>query len=329
MVQRSDYSWRRVSEIRVAIDVLMQYGLNELRLGDLLPVNVYDHKPKRFLTLLHPSNPKCNENNAFCAGFELSIWRYNGFAEHLIRWLPDYALAGDYLKTINHANAYDALKDAAIRVYKTAKYDKRGDVGQIAAHCICRGFFNTIPIAPFVYYKSASNDYVKGFDLVHASIYDGADIEIWLGEAKIFQDRKDAVEDAIRSIRKHVDAGVLKDQKLLIGPIIPPDTPKRELIARLFDDETPLDQLVSSAVFPVVILAESDAIRDVTTHNSVYTAGVVRELQELDSSIQRAGLRSAVAGLRSSIRLPIFYVPLSSKADLLAAFDRKLRALQE
>jgi hypothetical protein len=238
-------------------------------------------------------------------------------------------LASDYLKTVTHANAYDALKVAAIHVYRTKHYEHRGDVGQIAAHCICRDFFNTTPIAPFVAYKSSPNEYVKGFDLVHASVRDPGGLEIWLGEAKVFERRKSAIEEAIRSVRHHVDQGVLREQKALIGPIIPPDTPNYDLLLRLFQDETPLDELVNSAVFPIVILAESDAIQGIVALDDVYTAGVLRELQQLDMSIQRAALRSTVAGLRSPVRIPIFYVPLLSKADLLAAFDRKLKALQE
>lgn len=284
-------------------------------------MTVYDHKPSRFLVPLHPSSPAAIENHIFCAGFDRSLWRCDGLAFHLTEWILEYSFPSDVLRVMTFATARSHLKQAAYRIYKTENFANRGEVGEIAAHCICRDFFNTIPVAPRAFYKGAANDVVKGFDLVHVRFPAGGRMEIWLGEAKTYTNRRDAIEDAVASVRKHVEAGVLTEQKLLIAPTIDPSTPHRDLVVRLFDFNTRIDELVGSAVFPIVILAESDAIREVREHTDAYTKAVERELAELDKSVIKSGLRA-------TLKIHIFYVPLLSKAQLLASFHKELSGLQ-
>jgi Cap4 SAVED domain len=222
---------------------------------------------------------------------------------------------------MNHANAYSRLCQAAQRVYTTYNYEKRGEIGEIAAHCICRDFFDTIPISARVYYKSAPNEIIKGFDLVHARISESEGLEIWLGEAKTYKSRSQAISEALVSVRGHIEAGFLRSHKLLLGPQVPLGTPHREEIVRLFEANTSIDELIESAVFPIFILGESDAIRGVEQHTDAYTAAVAAELHVLAAAIENSGIKV-------NVRVPLFYIPLFSKEALLEAFDAKLKGLQ-
>jgi hypothetical protein len=183
-------------------------------------MGTYDQKPERFLDKLHDLSSGPLPSSALCAGFETGVWRSEGFAFHLAEWLPEYALPEEELG-ISHANSLAKINQAAIRVYTSPKYEKRGEAGEIALHAVCREFFSTIPISPRVFYKSASNDVVKAFDMVHARLLEGRPVEIWLGESKLYQDGSAAIRDAVESIRTHIDAGFLSNEKLLIGPQIP------------------------------------------------------------------------------------------------------------
>jgi Cap4 SAVED domain len=284
-------------------------------------MSAYDLKPERFLALIYPAGLVPGSDHTFCAGFELSEWRCQGFADHLIEWLPDYALSEDLLKAMNHANAYTRLRQAAQRVYTTQNFERRGEIGEIAAHCISRDFFGTIPISPRVYYKSSSNDVVKGFDLVHVRFVVPSGIEIWLGEAKIYKSRSEAIYEALRSVRGHIDAGFLTSHKLLLGRQIPEGTPHRERIVRLFEPNTSIDELVASAVFPIFILGESEAIVGVERQSDAYTDAVVQELEKLVAAIEESEIKTRV-------RVPLFYIPLLSKKALVDAFDQRLKGLQ-
>jgi hypothetical protein len=87
-------------------------------------LTAYAHKPKRFLERLYFEESANPVQSICCAGFELNAWRCVPFAEHLIEWLPEYALPEDEL-AVTHGNMYVKLRKAAFRVY-TSENTRRG-----------------------------------------------------------------------------------------------------------------------------------------------------------------------------------------------------------
>ena len=256
--------------------------------------------------------------SSYCAGFELKAWRCNELADHFIEWLADYALKEDEL-AVSHGNMYVRLREAAARVYMSENYKKRGEIGEIALHAICREFFETIPITPRVFYLTSSNEVVKSFDSVHVR-YSDSFPEIWLGEAKFYEDRNAGIQDAIKSVRKHIDQGFLKNEKLILGPQISKSIPHYERIRSLFSSNTSLDKLFQSAVFPVCISSISDVTPSAEMIDPGYREAIKMELENLSKTL-------ASSGLGSSIRLALFYVPLGCKKSLAKAFDDRLKGL--
>lgn len=285
----------------------------------LLTVNhPYKLKPACILSRV---TDKHENSESYCAGFELSEWRCDGLADNLIGWITDYALKSDELRDTNHTNNYIRLKQAATRVYISDKYSRRGEVGEIAAHAICRTYFDTIPVAARVNYLSASNDPVKAFDLVHVRYVEGDQIELWLGEAKFFKSRDDAIRDAINSIKSHIEAGFLRNEKLLLGPQISTDIPFSDKIKALLASETSLDDLFGNAVFPVLIAANSDALTNNVEQCESYKESIAEEMVTLWSRLKSSGLTK-------KIKLRLIYVPLADKDRLNEAFDTRLKGLQ-
>jgi hypothetical protein len=224
-------------------------------------VSAYNNKPKRFLERLYFQDGGNPMEGVCCVGFELKAWRCVPFAEHLIEWLPEYALPEDEL-AVTHANIYVMLKKAAVRVYTSPKYAKRGEAGEIALHAICRDYFDTLPISNRVFYKSASNDVVKAFDLVHARFPEKGGVELWLGESKLYQDTMDAITAALASVTEHLEQGFLKEQKLLLGPQIPKATPRYDELMELFEPQT---TWISSSRIVCLSLAFWQTVRPAVT----------------------------------------------------------------
>lgn len=258
---------------------------------------------------------------SYCAGFEFQEWWCEGFADNLIDWITDYALKSDELTSLNHTNSYVRLKQAAARVYTSAKYERRGEVGEIAAHAVCRKYFGTIPVAPRVNYLSASNDPVKAFDLVHVRYTEDEEVELWLGEAKFFKDRNSAISDAISSIKAHITRGFLTNEKLLLGPQVSNDIPHSDKIRQLLSSTVSLNQLIDQAVFPVLIAANSDATSGHDDLTEEYAGEVHTEMDELWKKLEGSGLTK-------KIKLFLIYVPLGDKDQLNKAFDARLKGLQ-
>ncbi|MFS8977579.1 DUF1837 domain-containing protein [Cupriavidus necator] len=278
----------------------------------------HDNLPDRLLTRLH-SNDVPWLHDSYCAGFEISQWRCSALADHLIEWMPDYALMEEELD-VHHGNMYVRLKQAAARVYSTDQYGKRGELGEIALHAICRDFFGTIPLAPRVFYKTSSNDVVKSFDMAHVRYVGESGFEIWLGESKFYKDGIDAVSAAIQSVKTHINAGFLKHEKLLLGPQVSKDIPHSQAIRKLLASQTSLDALFQNAVFPVCIACDSNAVLAHKSHTEAYVGSVLTELNVLRDKLNQSGLPQ-------QIKMHLIYVPLESKERVAKAFDKRLKGL--
>lgn len=286
-------------------------------------MSVYDLKPDPFLVRLDVKPGDKPSLDLACAGFDGGVWRGKGLVNYLISWLPDYALDNEQLKEFSHASGWTKMREAAVRIYTTEYPEKRGEIGEISLHAICREHYGTVPLVPRVFYLSSSNEVVKGFDLVHYRLPPGdGSVEIWLGESKFYKDAKKAVADAIESVRSHISHGFLKKDKLLIGPQIPSSTPRYEEIRSLFKDHTPVDKLKAKAVFPIGIFAESPAAAAHSSHCPEYLAELTTEFDALATEIVGSKLVDELAIL-------LIFLPLASKAAVVDAFDGKLKAIQD
>jgi len=276
--------------------------------------------PTPVLKLRLSGPPIGNNTICVCPGFELKKWRYEILASNLIDWLPEFAIRHDQLpKTIKSITEFRKLTEiAAERVYKTKKSQSRGEIGEIMLHAICRQFSGTFPTISKVYYKTSSNDVVKGFDLVHTRYAPKSkELQLWLGEAKFYSNGKRAVTDAINSITKHLDAGFLKGEKILLGGKISTDAPGYEKIEWLFEKDTPLDNIFDRLIIPILIAYDSKHTASYKNDDS-YNNDIIAELAAFQSRFSN--------GLPKDLSIYCFYVPMSSKVALIKSFDKKLSA---
>lgn len=273
--------------------------------------------PKPFLASRVSDDRQNPKFNCICPGFELKKWRFERLAAHLIDWLPDFAIRQDHLPPeIENITDYRKLIElAAERIYKTEKSRLRGEIGELLLHAICRQFSGTFPAVSKIYYKDSSNDVVKGFDLVHTK-YDprANELQLWLGEAKFYTSGPDAIADAIASVRKHLDAGFLTSEKILLGGKISSDTPGYSTLKHLFDRDTPLDQLFQRLIIPILIAYDSSVTASFEDDAS-YNAALLKEF---------ATFQKSLAGLATNVSVYCFYFPMNSKQLLVDSFDKKL-----
>lgn len=279
----------------------------------------YATRPARLLTQISYQAGTIPPSAIYCAGFELAIWRCDALADHLIEWIADYALHEDELR-VHHGNMYVRLKEAAARIYSSAIYARRGEIGEIALHAICREFFGTIPFAPRVFYLTSSNDVVKSFDMVHVR-YPDSGPELWLGEAKFYEDGVDGARAAVKSLTDHLDQGFLQSEKLILGPQVSKNIPEYQRIRDLLSVQTSLDELFKTAVFPIGIASESAATSSTTSICEEYASALHVEVAEMSKVI-------AASELPQKVRLVLIHLPLGSKQKLADAFDARLKGLK-
>jgi hypothetical protein len=276
------------------------------------------HEPRSFLSSRLTNEGIEPKSRCICPGFELKKWRYERLAAHLMDWLPDFAIRHDELprELDSPTDFRKLLETAARRVYQTERSDLRGEIGELLLHALCRHFSGTFPTVSKVYYKTATNDVVKGYDLVHTRYDETTDeLQLWLGESKFYTEGPRAVDDAISSVLAHLDAGFLTSEKILLGGKISTDTPGYSKIQWLFERDTPLDNIFDRLIIPILIAYDSNHTANFIDGNS-YDTNLLAECNHLHSKFQTK--------LPTEISAYCFYLPMDSKRHLIDAFDKKL-----
>ncbi|MEO6635374.1 MAG: DUF1837 domain-containing protein [Devosia sp.] len=237
-------------------------------------------------------------------------------AEHLFQWLPYIALSQDMQSGFGSDNFVEMLRLAAAHIYKTRRTDTRGELGELLLHIACISEFETVPIICKLVLKTSSNDTVKGFDGIHL-LRTGAGFEIWLGESKFYTNPKDAITDAISSVRTHLLPTFLDTEKAMIFGHVAPDVPHRDEVLALFKSTTSGDKLLEMAAFPILIAYDSDAVGSFDKLCDEYTKSIAAEVEGL-----RSFFAERVTDLR--LRFHLVFVPLNKKKDLVEKFDQLL-----
>ena len=273
--------------------------------------------PDDFLKVIFHELSGTGDDLALCAGFERGEWRNDQLADHMMEWLPEFALDYSELNDIGHANALRMTKKAAKIVYQTEKYGLRGEFGEILLHIAIRQVYETLPAVSKIYYKSAVNETVKGFDAVHVVRKDG-DLELWIGETKFYENITRAVYDVSKEVVDHLETDYLRSEFILIKNKIDPTWSEAEALNKLLHENTSLDSVFKQACIPILLTYDSDVVGVSESDNEEYREKIKVEM------------RDAYANLRGKINheyenrfnqyfplvVHVIFVPLKEKKQL-------------
>ena len=276
--------------------------------------------PKPFLEIRSTDVKLPPHLRSLCAGFDLGKWRRDELITHLLDWLPGFCLTEKEWADRIFTEPASVMVQAAQRLYTTEKYQRRGEIGELLLHIICRQVFETVPVVCKLVYKSAYNDTVKGFDMVHmVPAENELGAEIWLGESKFYIDPQAAIREAYKSVVEHLDPAFLKQEKSLIANKIPDDLPNREAVTRAFSDRERLETLITHGVFPILVAYDSNAVRDYGSEDA-YLVSLEKELLPIKKFAEGAELPHPIT-------VHLFAVPLGDKEDFQKTFDARLKGL--
>lgn len=287
-------------------------------------VNIFDEKPEAFFQdegiIVH--NISCQPGlTGLNVGYEDSMWRYDEFADYILEWLLEFALKYSDIKKVNHANSKRFLKQAAKAVYQTEKYKKRGEFGELILHAIIRELFNSQPAISKLYYKTAPNDTVKGFDAVHIVEHEG-ELELWLGEAKFYTDIKEAINAVVQELDKHTQRDYLKEEFVLVSRKIDNDWAYAKQIKDMMSSRKSLDALFPRICFPVLLTYESNTVINNQSTTDEFKKSLINELNQNYQTFN-----SKLNG--SKLRIHLILLPLCNKNTLVEHLNDKLKGLQE
>jgi hypothetical protein len=287
-----------------------------------------DH-PEHFLNLVFHEVSSLGDDVALCAGFERGKWRNDQLANHVMEWLPEFALNHSELTEMGHHNAVRLTKKAAKIVYQTEKYGLRGEFGEILLHIAIRQIYETIPAVSKIYYKSAVNKTVEGFDAVHVVKNDGG-LELWIGETKFYNDVGRAINDVCTEIVDHLETDYLRDEFLLIKNKIDPQWPEANSLKELLKESVSLDDVFQRACIPVLLTYDSAVIQGSSKSDQEYLDKIRVEISAAYKKMRRKLKSEYEARFREilPITVHVILIPLKDKVALINALDARLKALQ-
>lgn len=251
-----------------------------------------------------------------CAGYEGGEWRSTQLADHLFNWLPYAALNQEHQHAFGPANFVELIKLAAAHIYHTKKTASRGEIGELLFHLICILHYGTVPVICKLLLKTSPNDTVKGFDGIHLVPMQD-DFELWLGECKFYLDGKEAIREAVASIKEHIAPAFLKTEKAMVIGHVGEDIPHRDQVIKLFKSQTSSDKLVEKSVFPVMIAYESKAVAGFDALSQEYIDALAGELKYLKEYFSEKSVEV-------KLRFRLIFVPMNKKKDVIESFDKKL-----
>ena len=254
-----------------------------------------------------------------CVGYEQGEWRTSQFADYIMEWLPEFALTFSEISSIHSGNMVSLIREAAGKVYKTKKFENRGEFGELFLHAAIRQVFDTIPAISKIYYKSAKNDTVKGFDAVHV-ISTGEGLELWLGETKFYNDITRAINDVIKELFAHTERDYLRDEFVLISGKIDSKWPHGEELKKLLSARTSLDEVFKRISVPVLLTYDSPTIAKFKNCSDDYKKAFRQEIMNHYATFTSKKL--------PPITIHLFLLPLEEKKKLIKELDRKLKAWQ-
>lgn len=256
-----------------------------------------------------------------CAGFDGGKFRCAQLAKHLTEWVVEFSLRLSEREIIPPGKVVAVVREAASRVYKNDSTN-RGEAGELLLHAACRQEFGTQQLVARLYYKSALDQQVHGFDCVHFRLGQGGKVELWLGESKLYSSSAAAITKARASIKEHLDRGFIEAQKMLILPKLADENKALATkVQELFHKNTPIDQFLEAMVIPVLIACDSDGVAQATSVTAAYKKAIMGEMVDVSTKVKK-GTPFA------SLRIQPIYVPLHSKEDLRKAFGEALKGLQ-
>lgn len=285
--------------------------------------------PDAFLKVIFHEIGGMGDDLVLCAGFERGEWRNDQMADHVMEWLPEFALDYSELSEISHANALKMTKKAAKIVYQTEKYGLRGEFGEVLLHIAIRQVYETLPAISKIYYKSAVNETVKGFDAVHV-VKIGDDLELWIGETKFYEKLSKAIYDVSKEITDHLETDYLRSEFILIKNKIDPKWPEAEKLRSLLHENTSLDDVFKRVCIPILLTYDSDVVGKSHVCDEEYKENIKNEIIASYVSLRKK-LNSEYKN-KFSQEFPliahVILIPLKEKKKLIASLDARLKALQ-
>lgn len=280
-------------------------------------------------------------------GFEEGHWMKKIFQSFIYNNIAETALkAEERIKIVD--NSYSCLVESAkhLRLIDKDSIDEdrkkkdkgRGsEIAEIVLYGIMRHYFNAIPAIPKIYYKQNDNMNAFGADSVHIVLTKDNDFQIWLGEAKFYNDLEDnRFNDPLNSIAQMLNSAIIrKELGILTGlselDVVLRDVPEMlEKINSILKNFISIDEIKKRLHVPILLLHECEITSSATTLSKEYKDRIIAYHYDRATSYfkkQIIKFKDYVDYDKINFHLILFPVP--NKSEIVEWFISRAKTLRE
>ena len=225
-------------------------------------------------------------------GFEEGHWMKKNFQNFIYNNIAETALkAEERIKIVD--DSYSCLVESAkhLRLIdkdgvdeETKKKDKgRGsEIAEIVLYGIMKHHFNAIPAIPKIYYKQNDKMNALGDDSVHIVLTKDGDFQIWLGEAKFYNDLEDKrFGEPLDSIAQMLNPAIIRKEIGILTGLNELDVVLRdnlemlEKVKSVLKNFTSIDEIKERLHVPILLLHECEITNCATRLSEEYKKKII------------------------------------------------------
>lgn len=270
--------------------------------------------------------------------YEDGKWRYEKFQNFVWDNIAETSLSQAERNALIY-RSHSLLTAAAKNLRLT---DEKDDIGQgselaeIVLYGIMKHHYKALPVVPKIFYKQNVQDNAKGADSVHVVLEPGDNFSLWFGEAKFYNDIKDArLPSIVESVGNSLKTDKLKKENSIITNVsdldclgIDADLVKK--IKSALSNKHSIDELKSKIHIPILLLHECDLTDKNQEYNQAYKDAIVTYHKDRARAYFTRQVQK-LAGIfkYSEIKFHIILFPVPSKKTIVKKFVANVKHYKE
>ena len=217
-------------------------------------------------------------------------------------------------------------RKAAQLISCSSDNQQAGELGEIILHGLLIDVFGFRPLLSKVYYKTNTQDNVKGFDTVHVAWDEECQTieSLWLGEAKFYKNHHSAIQRAFQSVETFMEAKRLRQEFMVIENYLNKGDEFKEATTSLLNNLRSLDSIEPLICIPILIMYESKVIQNHREESEQFMAEIKAEIEACIMSFSK----KLSASQLERFNIHVFFMPLGQKYNILKAFNQRVKGLR-
>lgn len=257
---------------------------------------------------------------AYNVGFDQNKFRMQPLADIICDVIPEFAFGYHAGQSVPLPQLRRRIKEAAMSIYTSDKYQKRGEFGELILHLLLRDFIGSIPLLSKIYFKDSDNIAVHGFDGVHIVI-DGNEKRLWLGESKLYVDGVDGVKELANDLIKHLNSDYLRRELTLISKKLPESTLEIDYWRNLMHENQRLDVILNGITIPIVCTYSSYLFNNHNDNTNQFINDFLQECYHLKEKFEEYKTTT-------NVDVILMLLPVPCKNELTKELHDRLRSMQ-